>query len=146
MLKSRQASETVKSRGCRRQFPGRHLLCYDGLARVVLLGAPRAPGLENTLRNPQNTRYFDLVNAPIADFEANRIQADELAEALRAVCESGAGEADLAADIRERVGQLAERVEMMHFSLCRAERRGAILDLLGDFIAEIDALLASDNL
>lgn len=103
------------------------------------------PGQENTVKKPPKTCHIDLVYGPIADFEANRIEADELAEALRAGCDSGGGLADEAAEFRERVGQLAERVEMMHFSLCRAERRGAILELLADFLAELDALRALDK-
>lgn len=97
------------------------------------------------MKKPSKTCDMERVKACMADFEARRIEADELAEALRAVCESDGAAADGAAAFRRRVGQLAERVEMMHFSLCRAERRGAIVELFADFLAELDALGAADK-
>ena len=84
------------------------------------------------MKQPQNRKMPDALNALIADFEANRADVEALVERLNAA--SGEG-ANLAGEMRERVENLAQRVEMMHFSLCQAERRGAILELLADFRA-----------
>ncbi|TDP71919.1 hypothetical protein DFR33_108133 [Bradymonas sediminis] len=74
----------------------------------------------------------------IADFEAARTDAEQLGDALVDFCARFGQQEnppDTAGDFLARVEQLAARVEMMHFNLCRAARRGAVLELVADFRA-----------
>lgn len=71
----------------------------------------------------------------LREFEQGRLEEDELEGALAAIPTSADGHGETlgssppAGDLVE----LRRRLEMIHFNVCAAQRRGAILELLRDF-------------
>src|SRR5690554_1767077 len=116
--------------------------------RAVRPGAPSTTGRRGRCSRTQTlaptmSHDFDAAGGAelaeiIADFEAARTDAEQLGDALVDFCARFGQQKDAPAtakDLCARVEQLAARVEMMRFNLCRAARRGAVLELIADFRA-----------